>query len=138
VYTPNRVYRGPGDSPGSKGGRTSARKSDEAAGRDRHRPSFEMASAEKGIAMAPKNGNGGKAEQLTLYPSSSLVELLDWIRQEQVKKVDRIDIITEALEIYIHKYVLENRPDLAKQTCIVRKQAFFTQLLDAITKESTG
>jgi metal-responsive CopG/Arc/MetJ family transcriptional regulator len=75
-----------------------------------------------------------KTTHFTASLSNTLLDLLDWLCAEQEYPTTRSQMLAACLERELHRYVLENRPDLAIQTSVVRKQRFYQELRSAIGK----
>ena len=74
----------------------------------------------------------------TITLPGTTVDLLDWLCSEQEEETNRSKLINSCIESFLHEYVLKNRPDLAKQTCIVKKQAFFRELSKLVRNGASG
>ncbi len=82
------------------------------------------------------NGSDEKTTQFSTSFSNLYADLLDWLCDEQESKTNRSQMLAICFEDFLHKYILSKRPDLAKQTCIVKKQAFFKEAYKAITEDA--
>jgi len=89
-----------------------------------------------GAIMA--NGSDEKTTQFSTSFSNLYADLLDWLCDEQESKTNRSQMLAICFEEFLHNYILSKRPDLAKQTCIVKKQAFFKELYKAISEDAKG
>jgi len=84
-----------------------------------------------------KNGDI-KTTGFTVTLPGTTADLLDWLCLEQETETNRSEMMNICIETHLHQYILEKRPDLAKKTCIVKKQSFFRELWSAIQNDTSG